>query len=109
MLMILGNYKCACSLRHSLGLASPLNHVRTGRRSRRSRLSGPCALCVNCPTILSFKSGGFFVLTRTYADTFPDLVVGGVNSGDWVNVRRTNNYNTQAPVCAHTIRHRRLF
>ncbi|KAI0717819.1 glycoside hydrolase [Cerioporus squamosus] len=30
--------------------------------------------------------------------TFPNLVVGGVKSGDWVNVRRTNNYNSQAPV-----------
>ncbi|RPD70645.1 glycoside hydrolase family 61 protein A [Lentinus tigrinus ALCF2SS1-7] len=30
--------------------------------------------------------------------TFPDLVVGGAKSADWVNIRRTNNYNTQAPV-----------
>ncbi|PPQ86655.1 hypothetical protein CVT25_006839 [Psilocybe cyanescens] len=30
--------------------------------------------------------------------TFPDLIVNGVNTGDWVNIRRTNNYNSQAPV-----------
>ncbi|KAI0752954.1 glycoside hydrolase family 61 protein [Daedaleopsis nitida] len=30
--------------------------------------------------------------------TFPNLVVGGTKTGDWVNVRRTNNYNTQSPV-----------
>ncbi|PPQ65355.1 hypothetical protein CVT26_000070 [Gymnopilus dilepis] len=30
--------------------------------------------------------------------TFPDLIVGGTNTGDWVNVRKTNNYNSQAPV-----------
>ncbi|TFY82510.1 hypothetical protein EWM64_g1501 [Hericium alpestre] len=30
--------------------------------------------------------------------TFPWLVVGGVTTPQWVNVRKTNNYNTQAPV-----------
>ncbi|KAF8579725.1 lytic polysaccharide monooxygenase [Ramaria rubella] len=30
--------------------------------------------------------------------TFPSLVVGGVTTPAWVNVRETNNYNTQAPV-----------
>ncbi|KAI0686584.1 glycoside hydrolase family 61 protein A [Earliella scabrosa] len=30
--------------------------------------------------------------------TFPKLVVDGVQTPDWVNVRRTNNYNSQAPV-----------
>ncbi|KAF5371773.1 hypothetical protein D9758_003360 [Tetrapyrgos nigripes] len=30
--------------------------------------------------------------------TFPGLIVNGVRTPDWVNVRRTNNYNTQAPV-----------
>ncbi|PPR04841.1 hypothetical protein CVT26_012996 [Gymnopilus dilepis] len=30
--------------------------------------------------------------------TLPDLIVGGKNTGDWVNVRKTNNFNTQAPV-----------
>ncbi|KAF9568717.1 glycoside hydrolase family 61 protein [Agrocybe pediades] len=30
--------------------------------------------------------------------TFPDLLVGGTNTGDWVNVRKTNNFNSQAPV-----------
>ncbi|KDR80004.1 hypothetical protein GALMADRAFT_153724 [Galerina marginata CBS 339.88] len=30
--------------------------------------------------------------------TFPDLIVNGVNTGDWVNVRKTNNYNSQSPV-----------
>ncbi|KAI0032052.1 glycoside hydrolase family 61 protein A [Vararia minispora EC-137] len=30
--------------------------------------------------------------------TFPSLVVGGVTTAPWVNVRKTNNYNTQAPV-----------
>lgn len=30
--------------------------------------------------------------------TFPSLTINGVTSGDWVNVRQTNNYNTQDPV-----------
>ncbi|PPQ67211.1 hypothetical protein CVT26_007284 [Gymnopilus dilepis] len=30
--------------------------------------------------------------------TFPDLIIGGKNSGDWVNIRQTNNFNSQAPV-----------
>ncbi|KAJ3506006.1 hypothetical protein NLJ89_g7112 [Agrocybe chaxingu] len=30
--------------------------------------------------------------------TFPTLIVNGAPSGEWVNIRRTNNYNTQAPV-----------
>ncbi|KAH9915150.1 glycoside hydrolase family 61 protein [Epithele typhae] len=30
--------------------------------------------------------------------TFPNLIVNGAKTPDWVNVRRTNNYQTQAPV-----------
>ncbi|KII84290.1 glycoside hydrolase family 61 protein [Plicaturopsis crispa FD-325 SS-3] len=30
--------------------------------------------------------------------TFPSLVVDGTTTPAWVNVRKTNNYNTQAPV-----------
>ncbi|CAA7267186.1 unnamed protein product [Cyclocybe aegerita] len=30
--------------------------------------------------------------------TFPALVVNGVSTGDWVSVRRTNNFQTNAPV-----------
>ncbi|THH12764.1 hypothetical protein EW146_g7384 [Bondarzewia mesenterica] len=30
--------------------------------------------------------------------TFPSLVVGGTTTPAWVNVRETNNFNTQAPV-----------
>ncbi|KAH9478438.1 Endo-beta-1,4-glucanase D [Psilocybe cubensis] len=30
--------------------------------------------------------------------TFPDLLVAGKNTGDWVNVRKTNNFNSQSPV-----------
>jgi len=30
--------------------------------------------------------------------TFPSLVVNGTSTTAWVNVRETNNYNTQAPV-----------
>ncbi|KAL1665316.1 glycoside hydrolase family 61 protein [Schizophyllum commune] len=30
--------------------------------------------------------------------TLPTLIVNGQPSGEWVNIRRTNNYNTQAPV-----------
>lgn len=32
------------------------------------------------------------------SDTFPSLVVGGVTTPQWVYVRETNNYDTQAPV-----------
>lgn len=31
-------------------------------------------------------------------DTFPSLVVGGVTTPQWVNVRMTNNHYSQAPV-----------
>ena len=31
-------------------------------------------------------------------DTFPSLVVNGQTTPAWVNVRKTNNFNTQAPV-----------
>ncbi|RXW18990.1 hypothetical protein EST38_g6869 [Candolleomyces aberdarensis] len=30
--------------------------------------------------------------------TFPALLVGGQSTGDWVNVRRTNNYNSNGPI-----------
>ncbi|KAL1695695.1 glycoside hydrolase family 61 protein [Schizophyllum commune] len=30
--------------------------------------------------------------------TLPTLIVNGQSSGEWVNIRRTNNYNTQSPV-----------
>ena len=33
-----------------------------------------------------------------YLDTFPSLVVNGTTTPQWVNVRMTNNFNTQAPV-----------
>ncbi|KAH9478437.1 putative endo-beta-1,4-glucanase D [Psilocybe cubensis] len=39
-----------------------------------------------------------FVVSVSAHYTFPDLIVNGVNTGDWVNVRRTNNYNSQSPV-----------
>ena len=31
-------------------------------------------------------------------DTFPSLVVNGATTPAWVNVRKTNNFNSQAPV-----------
>ncbi|KAI0759282.1 glycoside hydrolase family 61 protein [Trametes elegans] len=31
-------------------------------------------------------------------DTFPSLIVDGQKTGEWVNVRKTNNYYSQAPV-----------
>jgi len=30
--------------------------------------------------------------------TFPGLVVNGVSSADWTNIRKTNNFNSNAPV-----------
>ncbi|KAF8903912.1 glycoside hydrolase family 61 protein [Gymnopilus junonius] len=30
--------------------------------------------------------------------TIPDLIVGGTNTGYWVNVKKTNNFDSQAPV-----------
>ncbi|KAJ2912652.1 hypothetical protein MD484_g7765, partial [Candolleomyces efflorescens] len=30
--------------------------------------------------------------------TFPALLVGGSSTGDWVNVRRTNNFNSNGPI-----------
>ncbi|KAG6829249.1 hypothetical protein H0H87_012100 [Tephrocybe sp. NHM501043] len=32
------------------------------------------------------------------ADTFPSLVVNGATTTAWTNVRKTNNYNSRAPV-----------
>jgi hypothetical protein len=34
----------------------------------------------------------------TFSDTFPDLVIGGAATGDWVNVRKTSNYQSNGPV-----------
>ena len=44
------------------------------------------------------------------SDTFPNLVVGGTKTPDWVNVRKTNNFQTQAPVriCDPLLIHHRV-
>lgn len=34
----------------------------------------------------------------TTPDTFPQLLVNGAATGNWVNVRRTDNYNSNGPV-----------
>ncbi|KAL1701853.1 glycoside hydrolase family 61 protein [Schizophyllum commune] len=39
-----------------------------------------------------------FVASALAHYTLPTLIVNGQPSGEWVNIRRTNNYNTQAPV-----------
>lgn len=51
------------------------------------------------------KSSRLRILRRTLVnssiyspDTFPALVVNGVRTGDWVNVRMTNNHYDRSPV-----------
>lgn len=39
--------------------------------------------------------------TEVIPDTFPSLIVGGKTTPAWTNVRQTNNFNSQAPVCNH--------
>ncbi|KAH9913968.1 glycoside hydrolase family 61 protein [Epithele typhae] len=39
-----------------------------------------------------------FVASAAAHYTFPSLVVNGTTTPAWINVRQTNNYNTQAPV-----------
>jgi len=50
----------------------------------------------------SFLSAGFVLLgllaQASAHYTFPSLVVNGTTTGAWVNVRQTNNFNSQSPV-----------
>ncbi|KAG7448519.1 glycoside hydrolase family 61 protein [Guyanagaster necrorhizus] len=49
--------------------------------------------------LVALAIGAFSLLSQTTAHyTFPSLVVDGVTTSPWVNVRMTNNYNTQDPV-----------
>lgn len=48
---------------------------------------------------LLFKCALDLLLTFAFTiDTFPSLVVGGVTTAAWVNVRKTNNFNSRVPV-----------
>ncbi|ETW77401.1 glycoside hydrolase family 61 protein [Heterobasidion irregulare TC 32-1] len=49
-------------------------------------------------TFTSLASLAVLVAQATAHYTFPSLVVGGTTTPAWVNVRKTNNFNTQAPV-----------
>ncbi|KAA1471975.1 glycoside hydrolase family 61 protein A [Dentipellis sp. KUC8613] len=46
-------------------------------------------------TLAAFSA---FIAQAAAHYTFPSLVVGGTTTPAWVNVRKTNNFNTQAPV-----------
>ncbi|KIJ33747.1 lytic polysaccharide monooxygenase [Sphaerobolus stellatus SS14] len=48
--------------------------------------------------VSSFIAAAAAISSATAHYTFPNLIVNGVKTADWVNVRQTNNYNTQAPV-----------
>ncbi|KAJ7598794.1 glycoside hydrolase family 61 protein [Mycena floridula] len=51
--------------------------------------------------MFSLKSVALVVLSACLATghyTFPSLIVNGVTTPAWTNVRQTNNYNSQAPV-----------
>lgn len=39
-----------------------------------------------------------YYLYFLFADTFPSLVIGGKTTAAWVNVRQTNNFDSQSPV-----------
>nr|AFO72232.1 glycoside hydrolase family 61 protein A [Heterobasidion parviporum] len=49
-------------------------------------------------TFTSLASLAVLVAQAAAHYTFPSLVVGGTTTPAWVNVRKTNNFNTQAPV-----------
>ena len=61
-------------------------------------LASQAAAHCTCLALLLRKMSNTNFYALFNADTFPSLVVGGVTTPQWVNVRRTNNYNTQAPV-----------
>ncbi|PBK67560.1 glycoside hydrolase family 61 protein [Armillaria solidipes] len=49
--------------------------------------------------LIALAIGAFSLISQATAHyTFPSLVVNGATTGAWVNVRKTNNYNTQSPV-----------
>jgi len=49
-------------------------------------------------TLFALVASLGYLLTAVGHYTFPSLIVGGVTTPAWVNVRQTNNFNTQAPV-----------
>jgi hypothetical protein len=63
-------------------------------RARCTLASGYCSLYVNITNLVHHSPA----YSSHSADTFPSLIVNGQTTPEWVNVRRTNNYNTQAPV-----------
>ncbi|KAK0220060.1 glycoside hydrolase family 61 protein [Armillaria fumosa] len=49
--------------------------------------------------LIALAIGAFSLISQATAHyTFPSLVVNGATTSPWVNVRMTNNYNTQSPV-----------
>ncbi|KAK0203702.1 glycoside hydrolase family 61 protein [Desarmillaria ectypa] len=49
--------------------------------------------------LIALTIGTFSLISQTTAHyTFPSLVVNGVTSSPWINVRMTNNYNSRSPV-----------
>ncbi|TFY62640.1 hypothetical protein EVG20_g6629 [Dentipellis fragilis] len=60
------------------------------RRARRSSIA-----MKSFATLAAFSA---FIAQAAAHYTFPSLVVGGTTTPAWVNVRKTNNFNTQAPV-----------
>lgn len=57
---------------------------------------------ISLKQLLTVRHYSTFTLSCIYkfvsSDTFPSLVVNGATTSAWVNVRKTNNYNTQSPV-----------
>ncbi|TDL19888.1 glycoside hydrolase family 61 protein A [Rickenella mellea] len=49
-------------------------------------------------SIVSFALFSVFVAQTIAHYTIPSLVVNGVTTAPWVNIRQTNNFNSQAPV-----------
>ena len=89
------------------GQGSPSNydHFNSFRSTMKSFSTFALAIsalisqaAAHCASRIYISSPGSLTLSPISLDTFPSLVVGGTTTAAWVNVRQTNNFNTQAPV-----------
>lgn len=62
-------------------------------------VSSHCKFLVLCWLVLALYK--FLTSTKRLLDTFPQLIANGQVTADWLDVRQTDNYNSQAPVRPH--------
>ncbi len=63
----------------------------------------------HCMFLIPLHSLSASLITDPNIDTFPALIVGGTRTGDWVNVRMTDNHYSNGPVCDRRSRGPLLF